>query len=72
MVFERRTAIKYPRDNDSSPLVREEHASTHGEKMSGIAEARLKEERKAWRKDHPVVRVGATSYTRWNGRWSLL
>lgn len=23
--------------------------------MSGIAEARLKEERKAWRKDHPVV-----------------
>lgn len=23
--------------------------------MSGIAEARLKEERKAWRKDHPIV-----------------
>lgn len=26
--------------------------------MSGIAEARLKEERKAWRKDHPFVSVG--------------
>lgn len=23
--------------------------------MSGIAEARLKEERKAWRRDHPIV-----------------
>ena len=25
--------------------------------MSGIAEARLKEERKAWRKDHPIVSI---------------
>lgn len=27
--------------------------------MSGIAEARLKEERKAWRKDHPFVSTAA-------------
>lgn len=26
-------------------------------KMSGIAEARLREERKAWRRDHPVVSI---------------
>lgn len=33
------------------------HPRTYGKNMSGIAEARLKEERKAWRKDHPVVSV---------------
>ena len=26
--------------------------------MSGIAEARLKEERKSWRRDHPIVSAG--------------
>lgn len=33
--------------------------------MAGIAEARLKEERKAWRKDHPVVSVALVRSRRW-------